>query len=291
MFRSQFTVVLLALAALPAASAKKFTPSRREHVKIRSAADAVAKSYIVTLCEASNQEEDALVGYIKQTDEDELKPTWHSKVQIEIRPQRANTRFRVVLKDTTPEAVHDLATLASVCGVDENGRVKAYARPPAARPPTSTPTPPPLSSRKLPRLSSTTCLDDCFASCTAQCNDWPDYGSSSNCEASCINLVHANFSEAECMSAASGSSYGCGYTVCHAFEVEGCAYAHSYSWGTDRVDQPNLPLDHIYNPPAGRTGTGVDVYVSLRFFASLRNHSNFVARRSLALLRIHRNPN
>ena len=52
---------LLALAALPAASAKKFTPSRREHVKIRSAADAVAKSYIVTLCEASNQEEDALV--------------------------------------------------------------------------------------------------------------------------------------------------------------------------------------------------------------------------------------
>ena len=164
MFRSQFTVVLLALAALPAASAKKITPSRREHVKIRSAADAVAKSYIVTLCEASNQEEDALVGYIKQTDEDELKPTWHSKVQIEIRPKLDNARFRVVLKDTTAEAAADLATLASVCGVDENGRVEKYA----------------------------------------------------------------------------------------------------YSWGTDRVDQPNLPLDGSYNPPEGRTGMGVDVYVSIR---------------------------
>ena len=166
--RRSFTVVFLALAA-SAASAEIFTPRRRLKggLKIQrhtSKLGVVKDSYIVTLCEASNQEEDALVGYIKQTDEDQLKPTWHSKVQIEIRPKLDNARFRVVLKDTTAEAAADLATLASVCGVDENGRVEKYA----------------------------------------------------------------------------------------------------YSWGTDRVDQPNLPLDGSYNPPEGRTGMGVDVYVSLR---------------------------
>ena len=164
--------VLLALAAGPAASAQKITPRRRpkgERLSLKlqtSTTSVVDGSYIVTLCEASNQEEDALVGYIKQTDEDQLKPTWHSKVQLEIRPKWDNARFRVVLKDTTAEAAGDLATLTSVCGVDENGRVEAY---------------------------------------------------------------------------------------------------EAYSWGTDRVDQPFLPLDNIYNPPAGRTGLGVDVYVSIHF--------------------------
>ena len=164
------SAVILALAAWPA-SAEKITPRRRldgKGLKIQRHLSTLDGSYIVTLCEASNEEEDALVSYIQQTDEDELLPAWHSKVKFEIRPKRENAKFLVVVRDTTPSAAVDLATLASVCGVEEDLRMEAI---------------------------------------------------------------------------------------------------ESYSWGVDRIDQPYLPLDNIYSPPAGRTGAGVDVYVSSRLSA------------------------
>ena len=162
---------LLALAAWPAASAQKISPRRRlegERLRVRRATDAVMNSYIVTLCEGSDEQEDELVAYIKQSDGDELKPAWQGHVRFEIRPQRTTAQYRVVLQDTTPEAAGDLATLTSVCGVIQNGRVEAY---------------------------------------------------------------------------------------------------EAYAWGTDRIDQENLPLDNSYSAPAGRTGEGVDVYVSSPFIS------------------------
>jgi len=44
-------------------------------------------------------------------------------------------------------------------------------------------------------------------------------------------------------------------------ERDGVVHTTIGSWGLDRIDQRILPLDGIYDPGAGRDGSGVDVYI------------------------------